>query len=236
MNDVEENVPGTKETPGLVPGPGTFSFEDFVVGKSTFPKFRHKVYLDQAAGVKLQDLIDEAENIQLKIKRYESSRDLENRSGLSMVDDSGMDISDLNDRLKAIEVEMVEVEKTIADTGLTLIFQVSTIDKLTSVVRDAEKAFTKKHGRGNEDDINHMSMRSRFVLLAQLAAYCVGVEDAHGNTAPTPDEKGFTLLLDRMISSESVRLLQAINKGLDSATTWAERVDAGFPGGGVVVA
>lgn len=234
MSDVEESVSGTVDTRGLVPGPDTFNFEDYVVGKSTFPTFKHTVYLDQEAGARLQDLIDESGDLEAKIKKYENDRS--DRLGLSMVDDSTIDVSEVYDRLKAVSEEMKELEKEIKSTGLTLVFQVSTVDKLTTVVREAEKAFIKKHGRGADDDISHMSLKSRYILMAQLKAYCIKVISSEGIESKPPSEQGFGVLLDRLISSESVRLLQSLNKGLDSGTTWAEKVDAGFPGGGAVVA
>jgi hypothetical protein len=128
---------------------------------------------------------------------------------------------------------MKQLEADIKKTSMTLTFQLDNIDKLTSVARGAERAFIKKHGKGHgEDDFNHLSLRARYVLLAQLDEFCVGIVSASGNPIEKPSPQGFGVMLDRLIPSESVRLLQALNKGLDSSATWASRIDAGFPGGG----
>lgn len=246
MNDVEEiqtvadSETGKKDGAPL-PGPGTFSFEDYVLGNSTFPEFHHTVYIDQATGLRLQHLIEEYEKRADEVKHWNAVADGLRKNVTDMVSD---DLDTLNDniqaateRLEMIELEMEQAKERIHSTSIKLSFKVSTVDKLTSVVREAERAFIKKHGRGGgDDDINHMAMKSRYILLAQLSAHCTRVTLADGRVNENPTEKDFGILLDRMISSESVRLLQALNKGLDSSSVWADRVDAGFPGGGADMA
>lgn len=223
-----------------LPGPGTFSLGDYVLGNSTFPEFHHVVYIDQATGARLQDLIEEYDACKAEVRRYQAESAKLQEDITDMVSDD-LDvlrekIETVSDRMKLLDLEMQQAQEKIHSTRVKLTFQVSNVDKLTSVVREAEKSFNKKHGRGADDDINHMALRSRYILLAQLTSYCTRVTLSDGRINESPTEQDFGVLLDRMISSESVRLLQAINKGLDSATTWAERVDAGFPGGGTDMA
>lgn len=215
----------------------TFSFESYVQGHSTFPTFDHTVYLDQSKGLALQHAIEKYEELSAKrrelIESQESPRSRSSALTSDFAESTSVDIEEIEASLKALEAEMKKLEEDIKKTSMTLTFQLDNIDKLTSVARTAERAFIKKHGKAHgEDDFNHMSLRARYVLLAQLDEFCVAIKSANGNPIEKPGPQGFSTLLDRLIPSESVRLLQALNKGLDSSASWATRIDAGFPGGG----
>lgn len=215
----------------------TFSFESYVQGHSTFPTFDHTVYLDQARGLALQHAIEKYEDLSLKRRELIETQDAPRSRSAALTSDfaeaTALDIEDIEESMKALEAEMKQLETEIKKTSMTLTFQLDNIDKLTSVARGAERAFIKKHGKGQgDDDFSHLSMRARYVLLAQLDEFCVGITSATGNPIEKPGPQGFAIMLDRLIPSESVRLLQALNKGLDSSASWASRIDAGFPGGG----
>jgi hypothetical protein len=215
----------------------TFSFESYVQGHSTFPTFEHTVYLDQALGLALQNAIDKYEELSARRRELIDTQESPRPRGSSLISDfaesTSFDIEEIEASMKALESEMKRLETEIKKTSMTLTFQLDNIDKLTSVARTAERAFTKKHGKSHgDDDFNHLSLRARFVLLAQLDEFCIGIVSASGNPIEKPGPQGFAVMLDRLIPSESVRLLQALNKGLDSSASWASRIDAGFPGGG----
>jgi hypothetical protein len=219
------------------PSRETFSFESYVQGHSTFPTFEHTVYLDQALGLALQKAIDKYEELSAKrrdlIDTQESPRSRSASLTSDFAESTSLDIEEIEASMTALEIEMKQLETDIKKTSMTLTFQLDNIDKLTSVARNAERAFIKKHGKGQgDDDFNHLSLRARFVLLAQLDEFCTGIVSASGNPIEKPGPQGFAVMLDRLIPSESVRLLQALNKGLDSSASWASRIDAGFPGGG----
>lgn len=219
-----------------VPGPDTFDFDDYIAGKSTFPEFTHTVYLDQAAGIELANVVDEYDAL---AKR---GRNIIRRQGMmsemptaSLVDD---EVEKLAEELDEIEAKTAELETRISDleekvkaSGLTLVFQVGTAQKLGKVVRRAEKEYNKRHGKGADDDPEYITGKARHVLVAQLVGYCTKIVLPNGTEQNPPGEEGFGKLLDSLISSESVRLLTALNKSLDSSGKWADRVDAGFPGG-----
>lgn len=234
-----ETRPGDFPTPlgWTPPDRETFSFESYVQGHSTFPTFEHTVYLDQAQGLALQHAIEKYEELSAKRRALIETQETPRSRGSSFTNDfaesTAVDIEDIEDAMKALEIEMKTLEDGIKKTSMTLTFQLDNIDKLTSVARGAERVFIKKHGKGQgEDDFNHLSLRARYVLLAQLDEFCIGIRSANGNPIEKPGPQGFGIMLDRLIPSESVRLLQALNKGLDSSASWASRIDAGFPGGG----
>lgn len=219
------------------PSKETFSFDAYLQGNSTFPSFDHTVYLDQARGHALQGAIEKYDELaalrRAKLEEQEAPRSRSASLVNEFAENVSRDIEDIEEEMTALGAEMKTLETEIKKTSMTLTFQLSNIDKLTSVTRTAERAFYKKHGKGNgDDDFSHMSLRARYVLLAQLDEFCTHVVSAQGNPITKPDQAGFSALLDRLVPSESVRLLVALNKGLDSSTSWAARIDAGFPVGG----
>lgn len=219
------------------PSRETFSFDSYVEGHSTFPTFEHTVYLDQARGLALQTAIEKYEELSEKrrtlIETQESPRSRSSSLVSDFAETVSLDIEEIEASMKALETEMKELEEQIKKTSMTLTFQLDNVDKLTSVAKNAERSFIKKHGKPHgDDDYNHMSLRARYVLLAQLDEFCKSIVSASGNPIEKPGPQGFAVMLDRLIPSESLRLLQALNKGLDSSATWASRIDAGFPGGG----
>ena len=147
---------------------------------------------------------------------------------------------------------MTELTEKIKATSITLTFQASTPQKYGKVIRQAEKAYAKAHGRVDDTDMEHVTGRTRTLLAHQLAAYCIGWEtpaekeenDRLEKEAKergenfkralrqAPSQQSFDSMLDSLISSETLRLLTALNAGLDANAEWASRIDAGFPGGG----
>lgn len=220
----------------VVPGPDTFDFNEYISGKSTFPEFSHTVYLDQATGIELAQLAEEYEGLADRGKVLQRKlRSLGESSVRSFVD---MDREELTDELEEIqgktsglEERIQFLEKKVVKSGLTLHFQAGTAQKLGTIVRNAEKEYHKKHGRGADDDLEYLSKKTKYVLVAQLVGYCTKVVLPDGVQQNPPAREGFERLLDSLISSESVRLLETLNKSLDSSQDWAERLDAGFPGG-----
>ncbi|MBD3004909.1 hypothetical protein [Streptomyces sp. 5-10] len=228
----EQSGPGA-----AVPGPDTFDFESYISGVSSFPKFKHTVYLDQENGVALLKVYDECEKIAERGKEIEAELDTRSeKSARSLVDDEIEELNEeletLRERAEELESRKLALEERVKLSALTFHFQVGTAQKLGSVVRQAEKEYHKKHGRGSDDDLEYMAGKFRYQLEAQLEAYCTGITLADGKRMDPPGRAGFSRLLDSLITSESARLMSALNENLDSSATWADRLDAGFPGGG----
>lgn len=224
----------------MVPSPDTFDFSEYVAGRSTFPKFPHTVYLDQDSGNALLGMYDECEKTAEEGKRVEEQLKFARGSvSRSFVDD---DVENLEEQLASIraraeglEEEKKRLEDKVRSTSMTLTFQVGNAEKLGSVSRAAEKEFVKKNGPGSDNDLEYMARRHKYVLSYQMAEYCVRVTSPDGREGSLPGVKDFIHLMDSLTPSESLRLAQAINSALDSSSTWADRLDAGFPGGGTDV-
>lgn len=233
MNDV-------KQSGFAAPGPDNFDFDSYIAGRSTFPKFQHTVYLDQQRGIELASAIEEYDRLAgrhsyLDLKR---SQALEG-GGLGLVDEGFTsmveEIDEIEGRLKDIEVRIDQLQSEIQQTSITLHLQANTPQKFTSVVRKAEKAYLKKNGKVDDEDIEHVTGKMRNVLIAWLVNYCIGVTTPDGSNHPAPNEASFTSLVDSLIASENLRLFTAVQQGLDASGKWAERIDAGFPGRGADV-
>ncbi|MER6605792.1 hypothetical protein ABT282_07715 [Streptomyces sp. NPDC000927] len=236
MVETKESGPGA-----TVPGPENFSFEEYVSSVSTFPKFSHTVYLDQENGLRLLKVYNECDRIEGRGKEISAELDSKSEdSTRSLVDDEFEKLNDERDELLAeaerLTKEKLALEEKVKASAMTLHFQVGTAEKLGSVVRQAEKEYEKKHGRGRDGDLEHLSRKYHYQMEAQMEAYCIGVELPNGKKMDPPNRAGFRRLIESLIASESARLLSSLAKNLDSAESWAERLDAGFPGRSAVVA
>lgn len=230
----------TEQNPsGSVAGaidPGTFNFQAYISGVSTFPEFKHVVFLDQKSGAKMYTLSEEYETLAERGKEImRIQANIANSSTRSFVDEEAEQLTaellDIERVTGELAPKINALRDTIRSTALTLVFQSGTAQKLGSVVRQAEKAFHKKFGRKEDTDIEYITSRGKAVLAAQLQAYCTKIVLADGTEQDPPDADGFVALLDSLIASESVRLMQTLNKSLDAESDWAEKVDAGFLGG-----
>jgi hypothetical protein len=216
--------------------PSVFDFDSYISGVATFPEFQHTVFLDQKSGIELHELASEYDKLAdrgREIMRIQSN--IADSSTRSLVDEEAEELAaelgDIEEKTAELAPKINELKERIRRTALTLNFQAGTAQKLGSVIRQAEKAFHKKHGRKAEDDIEYVTARSKALLAAQLSAYCTKIILADGREQDPPSDEGFLRLIDSLISSESMRLMLTLNKSLDSSANWAETIDAGFPGG-----
>jgi len=155
---------------------------------------------------------------------------------LSMADDTLSDLAELIDaeerRIESIDLQMTELTDKIKSTSITLNFQAGTPQKYGKVIRQAEKEYLKINGKVHDDDMEHVTARTRHVLVAQLAAYCTSWATPDGQKYEAPTKESMGSMVDSLIASETLRLLTALHRGLDASAEWASRIDAGFPGGG----
>ena len=227
------------ESGSPVPGPDTFDFDDYISDASTFPEFEHTAYLNQKAGAELADVLDEIESSIEELAVIGSK--IENRqkqSAGSFVDPTMDDLveqrDELNERLEILIGRKKELTEAIKSKSLTLYFQVKTPDELGSVIRDATRQFHKDNPQfknATDDNVDYMNARIRATLIAQIVHFCTGMKRPDGRTAPPPNAVQANRLMDSLISSEVLRLMESVSTGLSASRNWAEQLDAGFPGG-----
>lgn len=227
-------VPGNPE-----PGPDNFNFEDYIEGKSTFPKFNHTAYLNQEAGAEYAALLEEvnlviAEQGDLDKRIAARTASSSNSFVDATLDGLREERDALDERLLKLEAESKTLKQKIRDDSITLVFQVKTPEELGTVTREATRQFHKENQHfknATEDDLDYMTARSRYMLTAQISHFCLKVILPDGSEKPPPNRRGAELLLSKLISSEMMRLMMRIGEGLGGSQDWADKLDAGFPGG-----
>jgi len=225
------------ETP-KVPGKGTFSFKDYLAGKSTFPVIKHTIYLNQDAGFQLLGLQEEYTKLAERGKTLQGIQEQAASSGaMSLVDSDfekqAAELQDIIERTDAIAAEMQELQDEYLASGLTIHFQAGAPQKLVKTMAKAEKEFKKLHGPDpDEPDMEYITTKGAFVVAEQLAKYTVKMVDAEGTEIPVPTRDEFLELLDNLIPAESNNLINKVREATDASVTWASQIDAGFPGRG----
>lgn len=231
----DTSVPGIPE-----PGPDNFDFESYLEGNSTFPVFKHTSYLDQKSGAELGRVYEELEELVGKLDEVEKQvRKRTETSANSFVDpvlDSLTESrSELEERIVALSAERDELHKKIVKTGVTLVFQVKTPEELGAVTREATRQFHKENPNykdASENDLDYITARTRYTLTSQIAHFCLEMHLSDGRVVPPPTRSGANLMLTKLIASETMRLMQSVGEGLSASRDWADKLDAGFPGGG----
>ena len=228
---VQETVPASGGA-----GPAAFDFNAYINGTAKFPTFEHTVYLDQESGAKLHVLREEYDKLGdrgREILRIQSAAS--DSSSRSFVDEEAEALADeleqIEERTAVLAPQINELRRAVQSTALRLCFQSGTAEKFGSVIRQAEREFHKKRGRKDDADLEYLTAKSKAVLAAQLGAYCTGIILSDGTEQETPDAQGFINLLDKLIASEAVRLMDTLTTNLDGNREWADEIDAGFPGG-----
>lgn len=231
----DTTVPGNPE-----PGPDNFSFEDYLEGNSTFPVFEHTSYLDQKSGAELAVVEDELEELVKQLELVDKSiRKRTETSANSFVDSVLDDYQEQHGKLEKEINDLLErrdkLRKKIYDTSVTLVFQVKTPEELGSVTREATRQFHKDNQQykgASEDDLDYITARSRYTLTAQISHFCTEMRvPGRKDPVPPPTRQGAELMLKKLISSEMLRLMESVGNGLSASRDWADKIDAGFPGG-----
>lgn len=229
-------VPGSPE-----PGPDTFDFEAWLEGESTFPVFEHTAYLDQRSGAELGRVEDELEELVLQQQALDKKIEIRGQQSGNAFVDAGLDSMledrrELDEQMQKLLDRREELSKAIRSSAITLTFQVKTPEELGTVNRDATRQFHKDHPQfkgADDNNLEYITARSRYTLAAQIAHFCTGMKlHRDGRTVPSPTQKGADALIGRLISSEFMRLMESIANGLSASQDWANKLDAGFPGGG----
>jgi hypothetical protein len=226
--------------PGIPePGPDNFSFEDYLEGQSTFPVFDHTAYLDQKSGAELgalyEDLDTLAEQFEAVEKQIRKRTETSANSFVDSVLDGYLETrGELEEKIKALSAERDVLQKKILASGITLVFQVKTPEELGTVTREATRTFHKENPNfkdASENDLDYITARSRYTLTAQISHFCIEMHLPDGRTVPPPTRSGADLLLKKLIASETMRLMESVGNGLGASRDWADKLDAGFPGG-----
>jgi hypothetical protein len=226
---------GALESEAPIPGPDTFDFEAYISGLSTFPSFKHVAYLDQASGMALASAAEEYEALAKRgreiLRRQRAIGEVSVRSLVDQEEDElASELAEIQEKTSRLEEQISSLEERVKKSAMTFSFQVGTPDKLNSIIRRAQRESVERY-RSIADEDERDALIQRHVMAAQLAEFCTEVVLPDGPVHGPPSVDGFHKLFDSLIASEAIRLMNAHTKHLDSSTSWADRLDAGFPGG-----
>lgn len=221
----------------IVPNRETFNFEAYLNGAATLPEHEHTVYLDQRAGSRLAQAITEYDELAAEGKKLAKRQEIISKNtSSSLVDDDYEEMVDrlqeITERTDALDAEMKDLEEQVRQSGITVHLQIGSAKTVNKVLKKAEKEYVKKHGRGRENDNDYVAERGEYALVSQLAAFCTKVVLPDGSERPNPGITGFEALVEKLVNSEVLRLMMALNEAIGMSDKWAKRIDAGFPGGG----
>lgn len=226
--------------PGIPePGPDNFDFESYLEGISTFPTFKHVAYLDQESGAELAVIYEDLESLVAKLEDTEKQIRKRTETSANSFVDSVLDglmeeKEELDKEIDALSAKADALKAKIVKSSLTFVFQVKTPEELGSVTREAMRQFHKDNPQykdASENDLDYITARSRYSLIAQIAHFCIKLILPDGREVPPPNQRGADLLLKKLISSEMMRLMESVGTGLSASREWADKIDAGFPGG-----
>jgi flagellar biosynthesis/type III secretory pathway chaperone len=221
------------------PGPDNFSFEDYLEGNSTFPVFEHTAFLDQRSGSELGGVLEELEGLVESLERVEKDIRKRTETSANSFVDSVLDAlqeerAELEEKIDKLSERVEELKAKIVKSGITLVFQVKTPEELGAVTREATRQFHKENPHykdASENDLDYITARSRYTLTAQISHFCTEIKLPDGRVVPPPNRSGADLLLKKLIASETMRLMESVGTGLSASRDWADKLDAGFPGG-----
>lgn len=232
---------GNTTAPGYPePGPDTFNFETWLEGEATFPVFEHTVYLNQKAGAELAQVESEVEELTREQNSLDKRIEAHGRQGASAFVDVERDaLLAERDKLEAHLVKLLakrdELFDAIKKSAITLTFEVKTPEELGRITREATRQFHQENTQfkgAKEDDLDYITARSRYMLAAQIAHFCTKMYlHKVDREVPPPSVKDANALINKLISSEMMRLMESVGNGLNAAQDWADKIDAGFPGG-----
>jgi hypothetical protein len=220
------------------PGPDNFSFEDYLEGNSTFPVFKHTAFLDQKSGAELGAVLEELDDLVGRLESVEKDIRKRTETSTNSFVDSVLDSlqeqrAELEEEIDKLSARVEELKEKIVKSGITLVFQVKTPEELGTVTREATRKFHKENPHykdASENDLDYITARSRYTLTAQISHFCIEVELPDGRKVPPPTQNGADLLLKKLISSETMRLMESVGTGLSASRDWADKLDAGFLG------
>lgn len=217
--------------------PEDFDLTSYIAGKSTFPRFEHKVHLDQDAGVKLAGCKAEKKKIQSKLASAKKTQEaMVESSSLSLADEKYEDISEkilhLEKKEELLNEEIQSLQKRFKDNTLTFVFEIPTWREMSRVHREVLKENADKFGSGDEEDPEFTEKRGEYAFISQVEAFCVEVVLPNGEKKTgSPSRKSIETLLDSLIPTESARFMNAVTEGMNSTVDYSEQIDAGFPSG-----
>lgn len=224
----EQTEPDLKDinVPDAKPGRGTFDLGDFIQAKSTVPVVSATVYLDADGGVQLQTAIDRLEQVKDEIEALEGEPKV--KLGMAEADPKVAQLDKLNGERATLKETIDGLKARVLGSALYVEFQLNDL-KLPSKANKLA-AESVEADEEVEEDMKEAVAHDRGLSFL-MAGLCVRITNSKGETIKAPFMWGqFQELRDKLIITESVKLVEAMNQTLMIGNEWTSHIDAGFPG------
>lgn len=216
------------------PSGDSFDFGKYVSENASFHTFEHQLYLNQELGVRMAMLEQQYDELAQRGRVLSARKQKLDEQVRSFVDPEydkvSAELEKIVQQTDLMAEQLADMNNKLAESSMVLHFQGGNAEKYGKVLRDAEAAFEKRHGRKSNTDLEWLTLKGRWMTSSQLAAYCTHLVTADGTKRPAPSREGFADLLENLITTEQVRLMNSLQKGLDAEIAWQRKLDAGFLG------
>ena len=208
------------EVPDSMPTMETFDLDDFVQQKCTVPIVGVTVFLDADAGKQLFDA--EQRRDELNATMVEVNNSSAPKLAVGETNPKMVKLDQLQREISLLDEKIAGLEERVRSSALLIELQVSD-SKMPDRVRDTIRAALG--GDSNQEQFAEDTM------TAMLAEATVRIMRTDGKVIKGPvsvdSMKG---LRDKLIVTESTKLVAGLYEALNLNVQWMANVDAGFPG------
>lgn len=224
----EQTEPDLKgiDVPDATPALGTFDLSDYIQKKSTVPVVGATVYLDADGGVQLQSAIDRLGEVDEEVEKIEAEPDV--KLGIAETNPKTASLSELRDQRAKLKETIKGLKERVLGSALYVEFQ---LNDLKLPAKANKMALATVEGDTAIPDDEKPTVANDLGMSFLMAGLCVRITNAQGQTLKAPFVwSQFQELRDRLIITESVKLVEAMNQTLMVGNEWTSHIDAGFPG------
>jgi hypothetical protein len=208
------------EVPDAMPTAETFDLDDFVQEKATVPVVAVTVFLDADAGKQLYEAQMRQE--ELNSAEVDLNNSTSPKLAVGEVNPKMVKLDDIRQELSSLGETIAGLEGRVRSSALLVELQISDHkmpERVRGIIANAMS------GQQDEAELSEKAM------TATLAEATVRIMRTDGAVikGPVPVEK-MKNLREKLVVTESTKLVQGLYEALNLNVQWMANVDAGFPG------
>lgn len=208
------------EVPDSMPTPATFNLDDFVQEKATVPVVGVTVFLDADAGKQLYEVQQRQEELNTAL--IEVNNSTKPVLAVGETNPKMVKLDEIQRELSLLEEKTEVLEGRVRSSALLIELQVAD-HKMPERVRNS---IAKALGGEAADDL--LSEQSMTAMLAEATVRIMRTDGAVIK-GPVPVAQ-MESLRQKLIVTESTKLVAGLYEALNLNVQWMANVDAGFPG------
>lgn len=208
------------EVPDSIPTMETFDLDDFVQEKCTIPIVGVTVFLDADAGKQLFDAENRRDELNAALVEVNNSS--APKLAVGETNPKMVKLDQLQRDITLLDEKIAGLEERVRSSALLIELQVADA-KMPDRVRDTIRAALG--GNPSEEKFAEETM------TAMLAEATVRIMRTDGKVIKGPvSVESMKGLRDKLIVTESTKLVAGLYEALNLNVQWMANVDAGFPG------